>query len=166
MEVWQILSHSFLHLLRNFEKLIKITGVLIGLIILLALKPVFFPQDFIFIDFILIIISSICSFWVYVATFRFMLKDETPSSVIPKFHVKVTFLCFWRTCLLLFCVTLPLLVCFGFIVYIFDFNSINSFLSSYMSFIQNIIENPDETPIFDFQLTNKSKFILFIFLLS
>ena len=67
---------------------------------------------------------------------------------------------------MLFCVTLPLLVCFGFIVYIFDFNSINSFLSSYMSFIQNIIENPDETPIFDFQLTNKSKFILFIFVVS
>jgi len=173
MEVWQILSHSFLRLLGDFEKLIKITGVLIALIMLPTLQPVFFPVGLfsnntilsIIIEITIVIILLIVPFWVYVATTRFMLRGETPSSIIPKFHGKIIFLYFWRTFLLIFCVCLPLLVCFGFLDYIFSFDFFNSLLSSFMYFIQSI-ENPPKIPVYEFQLASKSKFILFIFFIS
>jgi len=173
MEVWQFLSYSFLRLLRDFEKLIKITGVLITLIILSALGPVFFSEGLfssniilsIIIDITLFIISVIFPFWLYVAITRFMLRNEIPRSIIPKFYGKIIFLYFGKAFLLCLCIFLPLFVCFMFLDYILK---LDFFFSSQSAFAYAIFytEFPDQIPFYEFQLPSKSKFILFIFLVS
>lgn len=173
MEVWKILSHSCLRLLRDFEKIIKITGVLISLIILSGLYPVFFSKGLftsniilsIIIDITLFIISVIFPTWVLVATTRFMLRDEIPSSFIPKFYGKIIFLYFWKTFLLFLCPFIPLFVCLMFLDYILK---LDLFFSSQSAFAYFIFYSqfPDQIPLYEFQLASKSKFILFIFSVS